>query len=233
MKVLVIDIGGSHVKLLATGESEPLRFDSGPGFTPQQLVDRVRSHAGGWEYDAISIGYPGSVGAAGPAAEPGNLGPGWVGFDFEKALGKSVRLVNDAALQAVGAYDAGRMLFLGLGTGVGSALVVDRVVIPLELGNLPFDSQSSIAERLGKQALEGRGRPAWLAAVRRALAFLSTSFVADYVVLGGGNAGLIDQMPPHVRRGGNDDAFTGGFRLWEDPVTLHRETAGRAWRVMA
>lgn len=233
MNLLVIDIGGSHVKLMASGVREPRRFDSGPHFTPTQLIERVREQTGDWAYEAISIGFPGAVNADGPAAEPGNLGAGWVGFDFEKAFGKPVRLVNDAALQALGAYDGGRMLFLGLGTGVASALVVDRIVVPLELGCLPFDSSSTLAERLGKEALERGGKSAWLAAVRAALRFLSESFAANYVVLGGGNAELVDPLPPNVRRGGNDDAFTGGFRLWEEPVDLHAEDSTPIWRVMA
>lgn len=232
MKVLVVDIGGSHVKMLATGQQQYRRFDSGADFMPGQLVKSVQQHTADWTYDAMSIGYPGAVGQHGPVAEPGNLRAGWVRFDFEKAFDRPVRLVNDAAMQALGAYDGGRMLFLGLGTGVGSALVVDRVVIPLELGCLPFDGQTALFDRLSKAALEANGKTVWLSAIERAIGFLRESFVADYVVLGGGNAAIVDPLPPDVRRGGNDDAFTGGFRLWEEEVSLHEEGVRREWRVM-
>lgn len=161
MNVLVIDIGGSHVKLLATGVPEPRRFDSGKHLTPADLVTRVKQLAAGWNYDVVSVGYPGVVGRDGPAEEPGNLGDGWVGFDFQRAFGRPVRVVHDAAMQALGGYAGGRMLFLGLGTGLGSALVADRVVAPLELGCLPFDGRTTLAERLGKRGRETYGPGEW------------------------------------------------------------------------
>lgn len=233
MNVLVVDIGGSHVKILATGQPEPRRFDSGPDFTPDQLMDRVRQNTRDWQYDAVSLGYPGAVDKQGPVAEPGNLGGGWVGYDFAKAFNRPIRLVNDAALQALGSYDGGRMLFVGLGTGVGSALVVDRVVIPLELGCLPFDSGTTLADRLGKDGLKRDGAQAWRAALDKSLRFLGESFAVDYVVLGGGNAEMVESLPANVRRGGNGDAFAGGFRLWDEEVELHRKDKSRQWRVVS
>jgi polyphosphate glucokinase len=151
MKVLVVDIGGSHVKLLASDQPEPRRFDSGKDLTPQMLVGRVQAHARGWEYNLVALGYPGAVGPVGPVGEPGNLCRGWVGFDFAAAFGRAVRVANDAAMQALGSFEGGRMLFLGLGTGLGSALVADRVVIPLELGELPIGADEVLYDRLGKR----------------------------------------------------------------------------------
>ncbi len=232
MNVLVIDVGGSHVKLLATGRAEPRRFDSAPDLTPRTLVDRVLKLTDDWSFDAVSLGYPGVVGPDGPAAEPGNLGNGWVGFDFAAAFGRPVRVVNDAALQAVGAYAGdGRMLFLGLGTGLGSALVAERVVVPLELGDLPY-RRRTMADALSKEGRRTLGPKRWLRAVGEVSAVLRKALAADYVVLGGGNAGEVDPLPEHARRGGNEDAFTGGFRLWDDVVVpLDRKPSG-AWRVV-
>ncbi len=234
MKVLVIDVGGSHVKLLASDESEPRRFDSGKDFTPQMLAESVREHARGWEYDVIALGYPGTMGPKGPVAEPGNLAPGWVDFDFEEALGRPVRIANDAAMQALGGYDGGRMLFLGLGTGLGSSLVVDRVVIPLELGDLPLGPEEMLSDRLGKRGLERLGEEAWKeAAIGTALA-LRKAFAADYILLGGGGAERLDDLdlPEGLRRGGNDDAFRGGFRLWEEYITPHDTGPRYTWRIV-
>lgn len=232
MKVLVIDVGGSHVKLAATGQPEPRRFDSGKRLTPIALVKQVNAVTTDWRYDVISLGYPGAVNHKGPAKEPGNLGRGWVHFKFEQAFGKPVRLVNDAVMQALGGYDGGRMLFLGLGTGLGSALVVERVVIPLELGCLPFNSHESFAQRLGKRGLARHGKATWRRAVHRAAMWLRESFEADYVVLGGGNAGNVSPLPPRTRRGGNADAFAGGFRLWEELVEPHDRKPLQTWRVV-
>ncbi len=232
MKPLVIDIGGTHVKMLAAGANKPRQFDSHQSLTPMELVKRVSEIAGDWKFDAVSIGYPGKVDSGGAADEPPNLGNGWVHFDFGKAFNRPVRIVNDAALQALGAYDGGRMLFLGLGTGVGSALVVDRVVVPLELGSLPDGQGQQLFNRLGKEALERDGKEVWQQAVADTVKSLATAFVVDYIVLGGGHATLVDPLPPNVRRGGNEDAFTGGFRLWEDPVELHRSDSARVWRVV-
>ncbi len=232
MKVLVVDIGGSHVKLLASDQSEPRRFDSGQDLAPQPLVERVRAHARGWEYNVIALGYPGAVGPDGPVAEPGNLGQGWVGFDFAAAFGRPVRVANDAAMQALGGYEGGRMLFLGLGTGLGSALVVDRVVIPLELGDLPIGPDEMLSDRLGKRGLDRLGEPAWKeAAIATALA-LRKAFAADSVLIGGGNAERFDALPEGVRRGSNDDAFRGGFRLWEEYITPHDAGPDNIWRIV-
>jgi predicted NBD/HSP70 family sugar kinase len=232
MNVLVIDIGGTQVKLFATGQKTPRRFTSGNRLTPSQMISRVKRSTARWRYDVVSLGYPGKVDHDGPAAEPGNLAHGWLGFDFEDAFGCPVRIVNDAALQALGAYDGGRMLFLGLGTGLGSALVAERVVIPLELGSLMYGSNDIMSRRLGKRGLHVHGKRAWHKTLERVTASLREAFVADYIVLGGGNSTLVDPLPPHVRRGGNDDAFAGGFRLWEERVEPHDAAPSTAWRVV-
>lgn len=232
MNVLVVDVGGSHVKLLASNAKKPRRFDSGPSLTPGELVQQVKKHARGWKFDVVSLGYPGLVGPDGPEAEPGNLGDGWVDFDYSHAIGVPVRVVNDAALQALGGYRGGRMLFLGLGTGLGSALVVERVVIPLELGSLPYANGETLADRLGRKGLEASGEKAWQRIVTEVVGNLVAAFSADYVVLGGGNAAIVDPLPERAVRGGNDDAFTGGFRLWEEEVVPHDGPAPATWRVV-
>jgi polyphosphate glucokinase len=232
MNVLVVDIGGSRVKMLATGAAEPRAFDSGPQLTPQALVDNVREATTDWKYDVISIGYPGVVDAHGPSAEPGNLGDGWVRFDFSRAFGRPVRVLNDAAMQALGGYDGGRMLFLGLGTGVGSALVTEHVIVPLELGCLPYCPSETIFDRLGMAGLETYGEEAWRAAVVEVTRMLREAFRADYVLLGGGNATRVVPLPENTRRGGNEDAFGGGFRLWEELVEPHDRESRPAWRVV-
>jgi polyphosphate glucokinase len=231
MDVLVIDIGGSHVKFSVKKE-DSRRFVSGDRLSPAMLVQQVRHHTHDWTYDVISLGFPGVVGPDGPKAEPGNLGDGWIGFDFGEAFGKPVRVVNDAVLQALGAYDGGRMLFLGLGTGLGSTLVTEHVVIPLELGNLPFRDGDTMAERLGRQGLEDHGHAVWTADVQTACSVLQSAFAADYLVLGGGNVEKVESLPAGVRRGGNDDAFAGGFRLWEEMIEPHDREPHRAWRVV-
>jgi polyphosphate glucokinase len=231
MDVLVIDVGGSHVKLCTT--SKELRgFPSGADLTATALVEQVRAQTRGWSYDVISLGVPAVVGREGLDNEPGNLGSGWIGFDFEQAFGKPVRLVNDAVMQALGAYDDGRMLFLGLGTGIGSALVTEHVIVPLELGSLPLENGRTIADRLGREGLRINGFEAWVADVHSAVRMVRAAFVADYVVLGGGNAGRVDPLPAGTRRGGNDDAFAGGFRLWEEIVEPHDREPRRVWRVV-
>jgi polyphosphate glucokinase len=231
MDVLVIDVGGSKVKCHVSDAPAPRSFTSGE-LGPADLVDRVRGATGDWRYDVISLGIPGLVGGGTLAAEPGNLGTGWVGFDFEKAFGKPVRLVNDAVLQALGAYEGGRMLFLGLGTGLGSALVTEHVIVPLELGNLPAEKGGTLAERVGRQGLEENGVDTWMDDVHRMVSALRTALVAEYVVLGGGNAELVDPLPAKTRRGGNEDAFTGGYRLWEEIVEPHDRQPHRVWRVV-
>ena len=232
MDVLVVDIGGSRVKMLATGTAEPRAFDSGPELTPQALVRIVRESTTDLKYDVLSIGYPGAVDANGPRAEPGNLGEGWVRFDFSKAFGRPVRVLNDAAMQALGGYDGGRMLFLGLGTGVGSALVTEHVIVPLELGCLPYGPGETIFDRLGAAGLETHGEEAWRASVAEVTRLLREAFTADYVLLGGGNATRMDPLPADTRRGGNEDAFAGGFRLWEELVEPHDRESAPAWRVV-
>ncbi len=232
MEVLVVDVGGSHVKMLASCRHEPRRFDSGEDLTPQLLVDRVLQTTADWKFDVISIGLPGVVDANGPRAEPGNLGPGWVRFDFAKAFGKPVRVLNDAAMQALGGYDGGRMLFIGLGTGVGSALVTEHVVVPLELGCLPYGASETLFDRLGAAGLEAHGHDAWLAAVTQVTAMLREAFSADYVLIGGGHAGRVNPLPRGTRCGGNEDAFTGGFRLWDEIVEPHDRRSESVWRVV-
>jgi polyphosphate glucokinase len=220
--ILVIDIGGSKVKTLATGETTPRTRQSGKRLTPTQLVAAVHELAEGWTYEAISIGYPGVVGTRGPRSEPGNLGSGWVGFNFAAAFDRPVRIINDAAMQALGNYEGGRMLFLGLGTGLGSALIADRVIVPLELAQLPYPGGPRLDHVLGQRGLQRLGKKAWRRVVRAIVPTLMEAFLADYVVLGGGNASQLKRLPPGTRLGHNQTAFRGGFRLWtlEDVQTL-------------
>lgn len=231
MDVLVVDIGGSGVKVKVSNGTEVRRFESGPDLTPHTTVARVQELTAEWRFDAISIGYPGTVNADGPAAEPGNLGCGWVEFDFEAAFGKPVRVVNDAVLQALGGYDGGRMLFLGLGTGVGSALVTEHVVVPLELGCLSW-KEGTVWDRLGRHALDDHGVAKWSRDVRGVTDMLREACAADYVLLGGGNADKVDPLPQGARRGGNEHAFEGGFRLWEEMVEPHDRPSPAVWRVV-
>jgi len=213
-KILVIDIGGTKVKILATGHTDPRKAPSGKDFTPARLVEAVRGLAHDWEYEAITIGYPGLVGNHGPRSEPGNLGPGWVGFDFPAAFGLPVKMVNDAAMQALGSYEGGRMLFLGLGTGLGSALIAGHMIVPLELGNLLYDGERTLGQVLGRRGYEEFGKGSWRKAVNKVVTALQRAFIADYVVIGGGNAKNVKELPPGARRGHNLTAFRGGLRLW-------------------
>lgn len=231
MDVLVIDVGGSHVKVRVAAASEPRRFDSGPDLTADMLVARVRDVTADWPYDVVSLGYPGTVGTAGPRREPGNLADGWVGFDFTASFGKPVRVVNDAVMQALGAYEGGRMLFLGLGTGLGSALIIEHVVVPMELGNLPYGSES-LGDRIGRKGLEAHGQQQWLKTVCEMIPVLRVALAADYVVIGGGNADRVEPLPLFTRRGSNDDAFTGGLRLWEELIEPHDRPARPVWRIV-
>ncbi len=230
MTVLVIDVGGSHVKLCLGGGSTPRQFDSAEDLTPQQMVDRVLSGTRDWDYDVVSLGIPAVVGPVGLVREPGNLGSGWVGFDFGKAFARPVRVVNDAAMQALGAYDGGRMLFLGMGTGVGSALVIDHVVIPMELGDLPWDGMI-LSKHLGREGFKRLDEAAWRLAVIDAAQSLLNAMSADYAVLGGGKARLLEPLPARLRSGGNHDAFIGGFRMWEQPLEPQGESKRPAWRI--
>jgi polyphosphate glucokinase len=214
MNVLVVDVGGTHVKILATGQDEPRRFPSGPSLTAEQMVAAVKDLAGEWTYDVVSIGYPGPVLQDRPVAEPRHLGPGWVGFDYQAAFGRPVKLVNDAAMQALGSYQGGKMLFLGLGTGLGSTLVVDGIVEPMELGHLPY-RKSTYEDYVGIRGLEQRGKKKWRLYVADVVALLTAALEPDDVVLGGGNIKKLKQLPPGCRAGDNANAFRGGFRLWE------------------
>ena len=241
--ILSIDIGGSNVKFLATGETEPRRMPSGPELTPAEMVKAVRRAARDWGYKAVSIGYPGSVGPDGPRSEPGNLGKGWVGFDYAVAFDCPVRIANDAAMQALGSYDGGRMLFLGLGTGVGSVLIVDHTIVPLELGELAYKKDHTLSSRLGRAALDDIGKKKWRNRVLDMVPSLQRAFLADYVVLGGGNSKhLREPLPPNVRLGHNLTAFRGGYRLWgiDDVPTLKvnghdrppRQEPSGEWRLL-
>jgi polyphosphate glucokinase len=216
MQVLVIDIGGTHVKIMATGHADERQADSGPTMSAQGMVDAVLGLAGDWTFEAVSMGYPGPVVHGKPVLEPKHLAPGWVGFDFEGAFGRPVKVVNDALMQAVGSYGGGRMLFLGLGTGLGTAMVVENVAQPMELAHLPYKDGRTFEEYLGEAALEAMGEEAWRAEVAAVVARLQAALEPDYVVLGGGNVRLIDELPPGCRRGDNKNAFAGGFRLWGD-----------------
>jgi predicted NBD/HSP70 family sugar kinase len=213
--VLVVDVGGSHVKLLASGESERRRFGSGRDLTPQDLVAGVVETAKGWAWDVASIGVPSPVRGNEIVQEPANLGDGWVGFDFERALGKPTKVMNDAAMQALGSYDGGKMLFLGLGTGLGSAVVVDGIVEPMELAHLPF-RKATFEDYVGERALVSNGKKRWRKDVLETIERLSAAIEPEYVVLGGGNAKLLRDLPPNVRLGDNANAFEGGFRLWKE-----------------
>src|SRR5271168_3205495 len=214
MNVLVIDVGGTHVKILVTGETEHREFVSGPTMTPAEMVAGVQKAAEDWKYDVISMGYPGPVLRGKPLAEPHNLGKGWVGFDFEAAFGRPVKIINDAALQALGSYSGGRMLFLGLGTGLGSALIVDGVIAPMEIAHLPYKNGHSYEDYVSERALLKRGAKKWRRAVADVVSQLSKALEADYVVLGGGNARKLKKLPKNARLGNNDFAFLGGFRIW-------------------
>ena len=217
-KVLVVDVGGTHVKILVTGQKEPRKVDSGPTMTARLMVAAVKKLAQGWTYDAVALGYPGPVVHGRPLHEPANLGIGWVGFDFRKAFGCPVRLVNDAAMQALGSYQGGRMLFLGLGTGLGSAMIVDGILEPMELAHLPYKKGRTYEDYVGLRGLERLGKKKWRAHVADVVEQLKNAMGADYVVLGGGNAKLVDKLPKDTRLGANENAFLGGFRLWEQQI---------------
>jgi polyphosphate glucokinase len=220
MKILVVDVGGSRVKILATGQSRKRRMVSGPKLSAQQMVDGVKQLAEGWDYDAVSIGYPGVVKHDQPVAEPRNLGRGWVDFDYVAAFGCPVKIINDAAMQALGSYRHGTLLFLGLGTGLGVALVVEGRALPTELAHLPY-RKTSFEDHVGKPALRRDGKKRWRKKVADVVVRLSEALQPDEVVLGGGNTRLLKQLPPLCRAGSNAKAFDGGFRLWE-PTPLDK-----------
>jgi polyphosphate glucokinase len=217
MDVLVIDIGGTHVKILATGQDEPRQLLSGPTLTPQRMAAGVEKLARGWTYDVISMGYPGVVLRGRLIVEPHNLGKGWVHFDYEAGFGRPVKIINDAAMQALGSYQGGTMLFLGLGTGFGSTLIADGVIEPMELGHLPY-KKGTYEEYVGQRGLEKRGKKQWRRDVADVVARLIAALGPDDVVLGGGNVSKLKELPTGCRAGDNANAFAGGFRLWEEAV---------------
>jgi polyphosphate glucokinase len=225
--ILVVDIGGSNVKLMIS-RAQKRKFKSGPDLTPREMVSQMKPMLTDWNFDAISIGFPAPVRNGRIADEPKHLGKGWTGFYFEKALGKPVRVINDAAMQALGSYRGGRMLFLGLGTGLGSTFVWANNVLPLELGDLPYRDGRIIEDFLGKPGMMSLGEKAWKSEVEYAVAQLKKSLIADYVVLGGGNAKRLEQLPVGAERGHNRNAFLGGTRLWQiDPRTRRPK-----WRIL-
>ena len=217
-RVLVIDVGGSHVKLMISRNGKRRKFDSGRMLAPRRMVAETKKQIGDWKFDAIAIGFPSPIYRGKIMQDPKNLGKGWVGFDFRKAFKKPVRVINDAAMQALGSYHGGRMLFLGLGTGLGSALLWDRTVLSLELGDLPYLDDMSVEDWLGDGGLTKFGEKRWQTETRRVVTELKKSFIADYVVLGGGNAKFIDRLPRGVALGHNRNAYTGGVRLWQNSV---------------
>ena len=225
MRVLVIDIGGTNVKILVSGRKSPRRFSSGRTLTARKMVAGVKEILGDWKYDAVSIGYPGLVMRNRPIAEPHNLGRGWVGFDYKRAFGRPMKMMNDAAMQALGSYKGGRMLFLGLGTGLGTAFVVDGIVEPMELSHLPY-RKATYEDYVGEAALQRMGKKKWRKQVSKVIALLMAALEPDDVVIGGGNVVNLGTLPPGCRPGDNGNAFIGGFRLWTAPQ--HGKTTRKA-----
>jgi predicted NBD/HSP70 family sugar kinase len=216
-KILAIDVGGTHVKALVTGQREPRKIPSGPRMTAREMVRQVKHLVHDWKYDAVSIGYPGPVIHGRPLREPYNLSKGWVGFNFCKAFGCPVQVINDAAMQALGSYHGGRMLFLGLGTGLGSAMITDGIIEPMELGHLPYKKGKTYEDYIGLRGLKHLGKKKWRRHVAGVVERLQAAMEPDYIVLGGGNAKKLKKLPPHARLGDNRNAFLGGFRLWQRP----------------
>lgn len=217
--VLVVDVGGTNIKILVSGEETRRKLPSGPTLTPKDMVSNVVKLAEGWAYEAVSIGYPGPVVRGRPVAEPYNLAAGWVGFNYKAAFGCPVKLINDAAMQALGSYDGGKMLFLGLGTGMGAAMIVDGVIEPMELAHLPY-RKATYEDYVGKRGLKRAGKKKWRSYVADVVDRLVTALGPDYVILGGGNARKLKELPPDCRIGDNANAFCGGFRLWEDKISV-------------
>jgi polyphosphate glucokinase len=229
MNVLAIDVGGTHVKILATGQKESRKVDSGPKMTAEEMVAQVKELAGDWTYDVVSIGYPGPVLHNRPVAEPHNLGPGWVCFKFHAAFDRPVKVVNDAAMQALGAYKGGKMLFLGLGTGLGTTMIVDGIIEPMELGHLPY-KKATYEDYVGNRGLVRFGKKKWRAYVADVIARMKAALEPDDIVLGGGNVKKIKELPEGCRAGDNSDAFLGAFRLWEKAVAV--KTPASAQRIV-
>lgn len=217
-RILVVDVGGSHVKFRIGADGEIDRFDSGPEMTARQMADGVTAKVAKSQYDAVSIGYPGLVFDSRIAADPHNLGPGWVGFDFVAAFGKPVRVINDATMQAIGSYQGGRMLFLGLGTGLGGTLIIEGTVEPMELGHMPYKHGRTYEDYVGERGRLRMGTKKWRKVVRDVVDQLSKVLEVDYVVIGGGNAKRLKTLADNERLGDNDNAFAGGLRLWESPA---------------
>jgi polyphosphate glucokinase len=218
MNIMAVDVGGTHIKIAASGQGDKREFASGPTLTAEQMVAGVRKLAEGWKYDVVSVGYPGPVLHDRPVAEPHNLAPGWVGFDFKAAFERPTKVINDAAMQALGSYKTGKMLFLGLGTGLGSSVVVDRVVQPMELGHLPY-KKGTYEDYVGARGLLRLGKKRWRKAVAEVVELLTAALEPDDVVLGGGNVKLLKELPPGCRAGDNANAFKGGFLMWDDAGT--------------
>lgn len=214
-KILVIDVGGTHIKLLASGQKEARKYDSGPHMTPRKMVSIVKKNTTDWKFECVTLGYPGPIINGHPLRDPHNLAKGWVGFDFGKAFGCPVKVINDAAMQALGSYKGRRMLFLGLGTGLGSAMIVDGILQPMELAHLAYKKGRSYEDYLGLRGLERLGKKKWRREVAKVVKKLKVALEADYVVLGGGNSKKLKELPPGAVLGDNDNAFVGGFRLWQ------------------
>ena len=218
LQILVLDVGGSHVRAAFSDRALRIRIVSGPKMTPGRMVRQLQARLRGHEYDVVAIGYPGVVTKGRIMQDPHNLGPGWIGFDFTRAFRHPVHIVNDAAMQALGSYRKGRLLFLGLGTGLGSAMVIEGKLQPMELAHLPYKKERTFEEYVGEAALERYGRKKWSKEVRKVVGVLAAALEPDEVVLGGGNARLIRKLPPRTRAGSNEHAIIGGFRLWQDPT---------------
>jgi polyphosphate glucokinase len=222
VKILVVDVGGNNVKLLASGRTVVAKVPSGPDLTPARMVAGIKEAIPDWKWDVVTIGYPGSVRNGRPALEPKNLGEGWIRYNYRRAFGKPVRIINDAAMQALGSYEGGRMLFLGLGTGLGAALVLEGLVQPLEIAHLSYKSGLTYEQFLGKAAQDRMGKKQWRKMVAEIVEALYAGFQVDEVVLGGGNAKQLKEIPSVARLGSNSNAFAGGFRLWTDPLAGKR-----------
>ena len=221
-RILVIDVGGTHVKLLVTGMKQPILIPSGPTLTPAVMIRQVKDAVKNFPYDVVSIGYPGPVVHGRPLREPHNLGKGWVSFDFRRALGRPLKIINDAAMQALGSYKKGRLLFLGLGTGLGSAMIADGVVEPMELAHLPYKRGKTYEDYLGIRGLKRLGRKKWTREVAKVISLMRAALQPEEVVLGGGNVKKLKKLPPGTRLGNNKNAFRGGSELWKEGVDHRR-----------